>query len=117
MNVAEKDNPVRGMLEEELQRCLEVLDALEDKEASYPKGSLNVRKKRYKDKEYVYHSLVFREGDQVVNRHIPDGDVPELKRKLEQRDKCRLEIKAYRDRIAYLEKLLRSSRQRKGSNS
>lgn len=111
MNVAEKDSAVSGMLEEELKRCLNVLAALEVKEAKYPKGSLNVRKKRYKDKEYAYHSLVFREGDRVVNRHIPGDELPELKEKLEQRDKCLAEMKVYRNRIAYLEKLLHSPRQ------
>ena len=54
MKVAEKDNAVRGMLEEEYRRSRDVLKALSEKAARYPKGSLNVRKKAYKGKEYAY---------------------------------------------------------------
>src|SRR5512139_1283134 len=111
MKVAEKENAVRGLLEEEYRRSRDVLKALSDKAARYPKGSLNVRKKAYKGKEYAYHYLVAREQGRVVNRHIPKTELPDLRRRLEQRDKCRKEIKAYRKRIAYLEKLLRLPRQ------
>ncbi len=110
MKVAEKDNAVRGLLEEEYRRSREVLKALLEKADLYPKGSLNVRKKRYKGKEYAYHYLVARDQGRVVNRHIPKAELPDLQRRLEQRDKCRKEIQAYRKRIAYLEKLLRLPR-------
>jgi hypothetical protein len=117
MNVAENDNAVRGMLEEELHRCRDVLAALEVKAAEYPNGSLHIRKKRYKEREYAYHSLVFRNGDRVVNRHIPEKNMPELKKQLEKRDKCLLEIQNYRNRIDYLEKLLRLPGQHEASKS
>lgn len=110
MKVAEKDNAVRGLLEEEYRRSRDVLKALSEKAARYPKGSLNVRKKAYKGKEYSYHYLVAREQGRVVNRHIPKAELPDLRQQLEQRDKCRKEIKAYRKRIAYLEKLLQLPR-------
>jgi hypothetical protein len=112
MKVAEKENAVRALLEEEYRRSREVLDALSEKAAGYPKGSLNVRKKAYKGKEYAYHYLVAREQGRVVNRHIPNAQLPDLRRELEQRDKCRKEIQAYRKRIAYLEKILRLPRRR-----
>lgn len=112
MRVAENDNAVRGLLEEEYKRCREVLAALSNKEAQYPKGALNVRKKGYKGKEYAYHYLVAREAGRVVNRHIPEVELPELQRQLEQRDKCRNEMKVYKQRIAYLEKLLQRPRRR-----
>jgi hypothetical protein len=112
MKVAEKDNAVRGLLEEEYKRCREVLAALSEKAAQHPKGSLNVRKKGYKDKEYTYHYLVAREGGRVVNRHIPEEELPDLQRQLEQRDKCLKEMRAYKNRIAYLEKLLELPRRR-----
>ena len=110
MKVVEKNNPVRGLLKEEYQRCQEVLAALSEKAAKYPKGSLNLRKKRYKGKEYAYHYLVAREEGRVVNRHIPEAEVPVLQRQLAERDKCRKEIQAYEKRIAYLERLLRLPR-------
>ena len=106
MKVAEKDNAVSGILEEEYRRSRDVLTALSKKLARYPKGSLNVRKKTYKGKEYAYHYLVARQQGRVVNRHIPKPELSDLKRQLEERDKCRKEIQASRKRIAYLEKLL-----------
>ena len=112
MKVAEKDNAVSGILEEEYRRSHDVLEALSKKFARYPKGSLNVRKKAYKGKEYAYHYLVARQQGRVVNRHIPKPELPALKRQLEERDKCQKEIQAYRKRIAYLEKLLQLPRSR-----
>ncbi len=112
MKVVEKDNAVRGLLEAECQRCRDVLGALSKKAAHYPKGSLNVRKKRYKDKVYPYHYLVARENGRVVNRHIPKAELPGLQHQLEQRDKCRKEIQVYKKRIAYIEKLLLMPRRR-----
>ena len=111
MKVAEKDKAVRGLLEEEYRRCRDVLAALSKKAERYPKGSLNVRKKRYKRREYSYHYLVAREEGRVVNRHIPEAELPEFQRQLAERDKCRKEIQAYKKRIAYLGKLLRLPRQ------
>lgn len=111
MKVVEKDDAVRGLLKEEHQRCKEALAALSEKDAHYPKGSLNLRKKRYKGKEYVYHYLVAREGGRVVNRHIPEAELPVLEQQLAERDMCRKEMQAYKKRIAYLERLLRLPRQ------
>jgi hypothetical protein len=45
----------------------------------------------------------------VINKHIPDSDLPELQKSLEQRDKCRREFLIYKKRLAYLDKLLRKS--------
>ena len=42
----------------------------------------------------------------MVNHHIPEAELSELKGKLEQRDKYQKEIQVYKKRIAYLEKLL-----------
>ena len=106
MYVADKDTVVHGMLDEEYRRCKEVLKALQQKLAQFPKGALNVRKKGYKDKQYVYHYLVHREAGRVINRHVSDNELPVLTEQLEQRDKCATEIRAYKKRIAYLEKLL-----------
>ncbi len=106
MNVADKDTVVHGMLDEEYRRCKEVLKALQQKVARFPKGALNLRKKGYKDKQYVYHYLVHREAGRVINRHVSNNELPVLTEQLEQRDKCITEIRAYQKRIAYLEKLL-----------
>jgi hypothetical protein len=117
MKVVEKDRAVHGLLKEEHRRCQEVLSSLSEKAAQYPKGSFNLRKKRYKGKEYAYHYLIAREEGRVVNRHIPEAELPDLQRQLAERDKCRKEMQAYKKRIVYLEKLLqlprREGRQKK----
>ncbi|MEW6665951.1 MAG: hypothetical protein AB1512_12115 [Thermodesulfobacteriota bacterium] len=110
MKVVEKDNAVRGLLQEEYRRCQEVLSALSVKAEQYPNGSLNLRKKRYKGREYAYHYIVAREEGRVINRHIPEAELLVLQRQLAERDKCRKEMQAYKKRIAYLAKLLRLPR-------
>lgn len=106
MKVAEKDIVVHGMLADEYQRCREVIAALLAKADNYPRGALNVRRKQIKGKEYIYHYLVRRDGNKVVNQHISEKDLPELQNLIEEREKCRKEIRAYKKRMAYLEKLL-----------
>ncbi|MBW1713778.1 MAG: hypothetical protein JRJ59_11580 [Deltaproteobacteria bacterium] len=108
MNVVEKDGAVQGLLEDELSRCRQVQASLEAKLAKYPKGALNVRKKRYKDKQYEYHYLVARKGDKVINRHVPAEEAAKLKKQLAERDKIRQELWTYRKRSAYLVKLLKA---------
>lgn len=107
MKVAEKDIIVHGMLEDEYGRCREVIEALHAKENNCPKGALNVRRKQRKGKEYVYHYLVRREGEKVVNQHIAEKDLPELKKQIEEREKNRKEMLTYKKRMVYLEKLLK----------
>jgi hypothetical protein len=92
MKVAEKDKIIHGMLEEEYPRSQAVVQALLAKAENLPKGALNVRRKQIKGKEYVYHYLVRRDGQKVVNRHIAEKDLPELQKQIEDRDKCRKEI-------------------------
>ena len=106
MKVAERDPAVDGILEEEYRRCLEALSSLQAKASGLPKGALNVRRKFCQGKEYRYHYLVLRQDGRVVNRHVPEKEVMELKKRLEQRDKIRQEMGVYRKRITYLKKLL-----------
>ena len=113
MNVAENDPAVQGLLQEEYRRCLDVLESLQKKIATYPKGALNTREKVIGERKYVYHSLVFREGSRVVNQHVQKSELPTLRAQVEERDKCRKEIATYRRRIAYLEKLLKIRRPQK----
>jgi len=110
MTVVEKDEVIQGLLREELQRCLAALAALESKLPAFPKGALNVRKKAQQGKQYTYHYLVHREAGRVVNRHVPGAELPALRKQLAERDKCRKEVRAYKRRAAYLEKLLGGQR-------
>ena len=115
MRVVEKDNVIRGLLEEEYKRCKEVLAALAAKAAQYPKGSLHVRKKRYKDKEYAYQCLVARVDGRVINRHVQEAEVAEVMKLLELRNRCMQEMLVYKRRMAYLEKLLKMPQSRKAA--
>lgn len=107
MKVAYKDPVIHGMLEEEQRRSQEIIHALRAKAETLPKGALNVRRKQVRGNEYVYNYLVRREGKKVVNQHVSEKDLPELKKMIAERDKYRKEIQVYKKRLAYLERLLR----------
>jgi hypothetical protein len=108
MSVVEKDVVVSGMLRDELTRCEEALSAINDAVSGLPKGSLSVRKKRYKNREYKYSYLKLREGDRVLSRHVTESAVEELRNQLALRKKYIAEAKAYGKRISYLKRLLRT---------
>lgn len=110
MKVVEKDKVISGMLRDELKRCQEMLAGLQKSVAALPKGVLNERKKRYKQKAYSYYSLKYRDGKQVVNKHIANAEAPALAKKLEQRKKFEKEVRAYEKRIAYLSKILKTGK-------
>ena len=107
MKVAEKDNVVHGMLEDEYRRSQEVVNALNAKVKNCPRGALNVRRKKIKDKEYIYHYLVRRDGKKIVNLHVAEQNLPKLIKQIEEREKYRKEILAYKKRMVYLAKLLK----------
>ena len=110
MNVVEKDRVISGMLRDELKRCREMLAGLQKSAAGLPKGVLNERKKRYKEKAYSYYSLKYRDGEKVVNKHIPGDQAPALLKKLEQRKKIDKEAGAYKKKIDYLSKILKAGK-------
>ncbi len=110
MKVVEKDKVISGMLRDELKRCEEMLAGLQKSVAVLPKGALSERKKRYKKKVYSYFSLKYRNGDRVVNKHIPNDEAPALMKKLEQRRKYEKEMRAYWKRINYLSKILKAGK-------
>jgi hypothetical protein len=112
MKVVEKDKVVSGMLRDELQRCQEMLDGLEKAVSELPKGVINKRKKRYKDKVYSYHYLKYREGKKVFNRHIARKELRDISKRLELRKKYEKEIKSYKKKIAYLNKIINAGRGR-----
>jgi len=107
MKVAKADPVIHGLLSDEQRRSREILQALQEKADKLPKGALNVRRKQGLGKEYLYHYLVRREGKRVVNRHVAQRDLPTLQAQIAEREKCRAEIRIYRQRLAYLERLLK----------
>ncbi len=108
MNVVEKDAIVSGMLVDELGRCEEALAGIQKALSALPKGTLNLRKKVHKGKEYQYYYLKFREGGRVFNQHVAKAALKEMQNKLDLRRKYEEETKAYRKRISYLKKLLKT---------
>lgn len=108
----EKDIVISGMLRDELKRCHEMLDSLEKSISGLPKGVINLRKKRYKDRVYSYYYLKYRSGERVVNKHLRNDDVQEIEKKLEQRKNYEKEMQAYKKKIAYLNKILGAGKRR-----
>ena len=106
MKVVEKDRVISGMLGDELNRCQEILHGLEKSLSELPKGVIRERKKRYKDKVYLYHCLKYRDGEKVINQHLANKDVPGVSKKLENRKKIEKEIRSYKKKIAYLNKII-----------
>jgi hypothetical protein len=116
MKVVEKDRIISGMLQDELQRCHEMLDSLRKAVSKLPKGVLSLRKKRYKKKVYSYYYLKYREGENVVNKHVSDDKVQKIAKQLEQRKRYMKEIRSYEKKIAYLKKVLGAGREKGHGN-
>jgi hypothetical protein len=100
------------MLYDELQRCHEMIESLERAVSELPKGVINERKKRYKDNVYSYYYLKYREGDKVFNKHIAKKQVQEILEKLKLRKKYEKEMKLYKKKIAYLNKIMSAGKGR-----
>ena len=112
MKVVEKDKVIDGMLQDELRRCFEMLGSLRKAVSRLPKGILSSREKRYKKKVYSYYYLKYRDGKNVINKHISNEKAGQVAKQLEQREKYMKEIKSYEKRIAYLEKVLKAGGKR-----
>lgn len=112
MKVVEKDKVIGGMLRDELKRCQEMFNSLKKSVSVLPKGVINERKKRYKDKVYSYYYLKYRDGLRVVNKHIPNKEMQEILKKLELRKKYEKEIKSYKKKIDYLNKIMSAGSRR-----
>ena len=112
MKVVEKDKVISGMLIDELKRCEEMLLGLEKSISGLHRGVINERKKRYKDKVYSYFYLKYRDGEKVINKHIPNGEVNEILKEIELRKKYAKEIHSYKKKSAYLHKIIDSGKKR-----
>ena len=116
MKVVEKDRVISGMLLDELKRCQEMLDGLKRSVSKLPKGVINKRNKRYKDRVYSYYYLKYREGKKVINKHISKEKIQDISKKLEQRKKYQKEMQLYKKRIDYLNRINRSGKKRGHAN-
>jgi hypothetical protein len=116
MKVVENDKVISGMLRDELKRCQEMIDSLEKSVSELPKGTINERQKRYKDKIYSYFYLKYREGEKVSSKHIPNKEVQKIMEKLKLRKKYEKEIQSYKKKIAYLNKIMKDGKRRGHGN-
>jgi hypothetical protein len=112
MKVVEKDKVISGMLQDELQRCQEMLGGLEKAASELPKVVINERKKRYKNKVYSYYYLKYREGEKVFNKHIVKKELQDILKKLELRKKYEKEMQSYKRKIVYLNKIMSAGKGR-----
>jgi hypothetical protein len=107
MKQVEKDRLVQGVLEDELRRSREMVRLLESETSDLPRGSLHIRHKKYKDSRYEYHYLKYWEQSRSVSVHVPRDDLNRIREGLERRKAYEQEIKQYRGRIRYLERILK----------
>jgi len=101
-----EDEGIKGMLRDEYNRCLELMEQIKQVMSNYPKGQLVVKKVRSKGQVYEYHHLQWREGKKVLSRHVPEREMPELKKKIEQREAYRSNYLKIEKRLEYLAPLL-----------
>jgi len=86
-----------------------ILHSLQAAIRDLPKGSLHQRRSSAKSKgERVYYYLKYRDGKKSVYEHIPEQKIDELRLNISERKRKEQKIKEYRDRIKYLNKLLKA---------
>ena len=107
MKQVEKDRLVQGVLVDELRRSQEMVRLLEAEATDLPRGSLHLRRKKYKERHYEYHYLKYWENGRSVSAHVPRADLGRIKEDLEHRKAYEREIMEYRSRIRYLERILK----------
>jgi len=107
MKQVEKDRLVQGVLEDELRRSQEMVRLLESEASDLPRGSLHLRRKEYKDRSYEYHYMKYWEDGRSVSVHVPRADLDRIREELERRKAYENEIREYRGRIKYLERILK----------
>ena len=107
MKQVENDKLVRGVLEDELRRSKEMISSLEGEAGRLTRGSLHVRRKKYKDRKYEYHYLKYWKDGRSVSVHVPDSELDRVKEELASRKAYEKEIGDYRKRVRYLERILK----------
>jgi hypothetical protein len=100
------DDGIKGMLRDEFNRCLELMEQVKQSMDSYPRGRLVVKKVKVKERVYEYHHLQWRDGEKVLSRHIPKKEIPELQKKIEQREAYRSNCLKLVKRLEYLAPLI-----------
>lgn len=100
------DSGIKGMLKDEYERCINLIEQIKHTLADFPKGRLVIKKVKSKDHIYEYYHLQWRQGDKVLSKHIPQREIPEVKKKIEQRDAYRSNYDLLEKRVSYLAPLI-----------
>jgi hypothetical protein len=101
-----EDDSIKGMLRDEYNRCLELLDQVRSAINNYPRGKLAVKKIKARGRVYEYHHLQWREGAKVLSRHVPTKEIPEIQKMIEQREAYRSNGLKLEKRLEYLAPLI-----------
>mgnify|MGYP000882045114 FL=1 len=107
-----ENNWIEGMLLDEYDQSLKIIDALKLKLQDFPKGKLYFRQKENKKlgKFYSYAFLKFHEHKRSVSVHVPRQNIDAIKKKIEERDKLVSQMNSYMERVKYIEKILKLRR-------
>lgn len=105
-----EDDGIKGMLRDEYNRCLELLDQVRRAMNNYPRGKLVVKKVKVKERVYEYYHLQWREGARVLSRHVPNKEIPEIQKMIEQREAYRSNGLKLEKRLEYLAPLIGEKR-------
>lgn len=114
-----ENNWIEGMLLDEYNQSLMVIDTLKRKLQDFPKGKLYFRQKenRKLGKSYSYAFLKFYENHKSVARHVPKVEVDSVKQRIEERDKIISQMNSYKERAKYIEKILKIRRNKDSHSS
>lgn len=94
---------LRGVFEEELDRCKRMKRVFQEELEKLPKGSIVI--KTIKGRQY--HYLQFREGNKVKSKYISEWNLKEVQKCLERRKELEMAIKRTSSNQKSLEKVLR----------
>lgn len=104
------DEGIKGMLRDEYARCLELVGQVRQAMDNYPKGRLVVKKLKVKGRVYEYHHLQWRDGEKIASRHVPEKELQEVQKQIEQREAYRANSLKLEKRLDYLAPLLGEKR-------
>ncbi len=94
---------LKDMLIEELDRLTRMENGYIQKIDSLPKGS--IVNKSIKEKKYSY--LVYRSGLKVITQYIKPEELEDLKKKVEQRNKYKKDLREIRKDIKIAKKVVK----------
>ncbi len=103
------DKSVLSILEDELERSNIIVNDLENRIKTYPKGSLICKKRSIGGNIYKSHYLVWKESNKNKYKYVKKNSVEDIDKKIKERKALEKELKLYKNRISYINKFLRKN--------